>query len=360
MIKKKIKEVINKNVNEGEISKKANELPDKNLFQAAVLNEISYLNRNIYDLENILQSILNLLQGIIKFEIGVIFLAEEKIMLIFSREKQSNENNEKAINTAINNFNQLAGQRISKNEMKIKVIDSGNISTNSNQSINSFIFSEIYAKNNIMGILMIGCYQENAYSDIDSKSLNSFVTHASIVMDNARLYQKLESLTVIDELTKIYNKRYLAQIIPQELSRVERYRRTLSIIMFDIDFFKKVNDAYGCIQGDIILKEVVKIARVTLRKVDILIRYGGEEFIILLPEVNLEIAQNIAERIRKAVEVFSFSGQKEPLRITISLGVTTCTKELIDEGGKKLISVANEALYEAKKSGRNRVCVAKK
>jgi diguanylate cyclase (GGDEF)-like protein len=211
-----------------------------------------------------------------------------------------------------------------------------------------------------MGILLIGSSQENAYSDLDSKFLNSFAANASIVIDNTRLYQKLESLTIIDELTKIYNKRYLSQIIPQELSRVERYRRTFSIIMFDIDSLKKVNDAYGCLQGDIILKEVVKITRVTLRKVDVFIRYGGEEFIILLPEVNLEIAQNIAERVRKAIEVFSFPGQKEPLHVTISSGVTTCTKELIDEGGKKLISVVTGALNEAKRSGRNKVCIAKK
>ncbi|MFH1289020.1 MAG: diguanylate cyclase [bacterium] len=359
-IQKKTKEISKRHIDEAEIFTKVNELLDKNLFQSTVLNKISYLSRSIYDQGNTMQSLLKLLQDIIKFEIGLILLGEEKNMLIYSKEKQSNENKEKAVHAALDNFNQLAGRKISKDELNIKITSVENIPINVNQPLNSFLFSEFYTKNAVMGILLIGSCQENAYSDTDKKLLNSFVTQASIVMDNTRLYQKLESLSITDELTGMYNKRYLSQIIPQELNRVERYNRILSVIMFDIDFFKRVNDVYGHIQGDIILREVAGITMEILRKVDIPVRYGGEEFVILLPEINLKAAENIAERLRKAVEQFSFHGQKEPLHITISLGVGICTKELVDEEGKKLIAAVDAALYEAKKSGRNMVCTAKK
>jgi diguanylate cyclase (GGDEF)-like protein len=279
-------------------------------------------------------------------------------MLIYSTEQQQSGNKEKIADIALNNFNQLTGLKISKDGLNMKIIAEESASTNPDKPLNSFISSEVYSQNSIMGILLIGSYQENAYSDIDMNLFKNFAAQASIVIDNSRLYQKLESLSITDELTKIYNMRYLYEILPLELGRAERYNRNFSIIMFDIDFFKKINDTYGHIQGDNILREVAGIARATLRKADIPVRYGGDEFVIFLPEADLETAKDIAERIKKSIKDFSFPGQKEQIHITVSLGVAGCTKELMDKDGKKLFAALDKALYEAKNSGRDRVCIA--
>ncbi|MDD5773199.1 MAG: diguanylate cyclase [bacterium] len=339
---------------------RVNDMMDKKLLESTVLNEISYLGRTIYDVEKTMSSILSLLQKIIIFDVGLIFLGEEKKILICQKGNLSEKNKELIVERVLGRFNKLMEQSIAKNELNIEFIEEscGKDQGNEGQELKSFLASELSTRDRIMGILMIGRFIEDGYTDKDNELMRLIVNQTSIVMDNARLYQKVESLSITDELTKMYNKRYMGQVLPQELLRVKRYDRVFSIIMFDIDFFKKFNDTYGHLQGDIILREVSKIARQEIRKMDIPIRYGGEEFIIILPEINLEGAKNVAERIRAAIEKFPFPGEKGTLNVTISLGVGLCTKELVDDNGKKLIAFVDEALYKAKKSGRNRVCIA--
>ena len=155
-----------------------------------------------------------------------------------------------------------------------------------------------------------------------------------------------------DQLTGIYNRHKMENIFENEFNRVKRYEEPLSLIMFDIDHFKKVNDNYGHDVGDLVLKEIVKVVNSNIRNVDVFARWGGEEFIIMCPETDLDSAVNLSEKLRKTIEEISF---KEAGKVTVSFGVTSYkSKEL----KKEFIKRADVALYKAKNSGRNKVEVS--
>lgn len=163
---------------------------------------------------------------------------------------------------------------------------------------------------------------------------------------------KLVEMNIMDSLTGVYNRRYLQSKIQDEFRRHKRYGRPFSIIMIDIDYFKKVNDQHGHLCGDYILKEVSsKISSIT-RVIDSLFRYGGEEFCCLLPETNLESAMTIAERFRIAIMEMENHFEKKIIRVNISLGVAEMTKDM--ESPYVLLNKADAALYRAKNKGRNR------
>ncbi len=165
----------------------------------------------------------------------------------------------------------------------------------------------------------------------------------------------LENLAITDGLTGIYNHRYFYEKINEEFERAKRYNAPLSLIMFDFDYFKRINDRYGHVVGDSVLVEMAKIVMSNIRKHDIFARYGGEEFVLLLPHTNSTGAIQEAERIRKAVESHHFQHIDKRGDVTISLGIVTFPSKYINHP-EDMVKLADAALYEAKKLGRNR-CV---
>lgn len=166
-------------------------------------------------------------------------------------------------------------------------------------------------------------------------------------------HEEIYRLTTVDGLTQVYNKRYFLETLEREIGRAQRYQRDLSLIMFDIDHFKKINDSYGHLAGDHVLKHLAMVIKSRIRREDILSRYGGEEFSIILPEIDLENAIQFAEKIRKLVEKAVFTFEDTEIPVTISIGVTNYDTQQADVS--EFIKVADEKLYEAKQAGRNRV-----
>jgi len=168
-------------------------------------------------------------------------------------------------------------------------------------------------------------------------------------------HEEIYRLTTIDGLTQIYNKRYFLETLEREISRAHRYRRELSLIMFDIDHFKKINDTYGHLAGDYVLKQLAGVIKSRIRREDIMARYGGEEFAIILPEIDQFNAGQFAEKIRKLVEktIFKFEDTKIP--VTISVGVCSLAQE--NSNPVDFIKIADDKLYQAKNNGRNQVIV---
>jgi diguanylate cyclase (GGDEF)-like protein len=167
-------------------------------------------------------------------------------------------------------------------------------------------------------------------------------------------HEEIYRLTIIDGLTGIHNKRYFLEFLDRELSRSARYLRPLSLILFDIDHFKVVNDHHGHLAGDFVLRELAQMAKSVVRTEELLARYGGEEFAVVLPETSAEGAFNLAERLRSQVESHSFLFENKTLGITISVGMTTTQGET-ELDVLQLILRADKKLYEAKRAGRNRV-----
>lgn len=168
-------------------------------------------------------------------------------------------------------------------------------------------------------------------------------------------------LAITDSLTGLYNRRHFNQLALAEISRVVRHTRPLSVIMLDIDFFKRVNDTYGHTLGDTVLKMVARTAKETFRASDVLARYGGEEFVVLLPETPLAGAVNVAERLRRQIEATPTPTEKGPISVTVSLGVNDYLGEIEAKPHERIlaefIGKADQALYASKNAGRNRVTV---
>ncbi len=174
------------------------------------------------------------------------------------------------------------------------------------------------------------------------------------VTEKTKLLQKLHSLASIDDLTRVYNRRYFFELFEIEIDRAQRKKQPLSLILIDLDKFKRVNDNYGHAVGDTVLKEVAAFCKNSLRRFDILGRYGGEEFIVFLPETKLSEAHMVAERIRTTIERTPITIGEKSLSITSSFGIASRESEA-GITSDMLFALADKALYEAKEKGRNTV-----
>lgn len=161
--------------------------------------------------------------------------------------------------------------------------------------------------------------------------------------------EEIERLATIDKLTQAYNRAKFDEIIEREMERSKRHSRPLSLLMFDIDHFKDVNDTYGHVVGDYVLKTIAELVRKNMRKIDYFVRWGGEEFIIIASETGLETARKTAERLRKIIGNYSFD---KAGGVTVSFGITQLKK---DDTADTFIKRADDSLYKAKANGRNRV-----
>jgi diguanylate cyclase (GGDEF)-like protein len=170
----------------------------------------------------------------------------------------------------------------------------------------------------------------------------------------AEYHEEIYRLTIQDGLTRIHNQRALMEFLDREVARSQRHKRPLSVLMFDIDRFKAINDGHGHLCGDFVLRELAECIRTTVRKEDLFARYGGEEFALVLVESGSAEAAAAGERIRAAVASHQFRFETTPIKLTISVGVATTTGES-DLTPTELIRAADEKLYQAKRSGRNRV-----
>jgi diguanylate cyclase (GGDEF)-like protein len=172
-----------------------------------------------------------------------------------------------------------------------------------------------------------------------------------------KVNEQLREMAFRDGLTGLYNHRYFQDLMDNELSRSRRYKKPISLIMFDLDHFKKINDEYGHPVGDIVLEKVSRTIENTIRASDLAIRYGGEEFAIVLPETDLRGAAILAERLRKAVEQMEIDINGCRIDVTVSVGVT-CYYPSTDKIEKsKIITEADNALYNSKNKGRNMISI---
>lgn len=190
---------------------------------------------------------------------------------------------------------------------------------------------------------------------VDSQEL---VVRVKNMLKIRELREKLKTLATTDELTGLHNRKYLLERMDQEISRAKRYGNALSLLLFDLDFFKVVNDIYGYEWGDVLLKSIADKLKGLIRKEDILTRYGDEEFVVVLPNTSEDNAFLFAERFRKDIEKMEFipAGEEERHPITISGGIATypCLPDT-EEDANTIIRYAEHALYNAKKRGKNKI-----
>jgi diguanylate cyclase (GGDEF)-like protein len=192
---------------------------------------------------------------------------------------------------------------------------------------------------------------------LNSALLNFFQRQARLALINAERSAQAQSLIYIDDLTKLYNGRYLNVVLDREMKRSERYRNFFCVLFMDIDFFKRVNDAHGHLVGSRVLVEVGTVLRACVRDSDTVVRYGGDEFVVLLVETNADEAMIVAERMRRMVEAEAFvkEGGLE-VRLTISIGIAAFPEHATTK--QNLLTLADQAMYRGKESTRNVVYLA--
>ncbi len=204
------------------------------------------------------------------------------------------------------------------------------------------------------GLVITGRSASRGFSGSSRRLLSTFANHSTVAIENIILYQKSRRLSVTDGLTGLYNHRYFQEHLETELSRAQRYDRALSLIIIDLDNFKEINDTYGHLRGDKILKNVSRYLKKAVRRADTVCRYGGDEFCVILPETPKEGAMALGERIRKGMSrEGSAPGE---VSVKVSLGVSSYPDDGVDLKG--IIGKADGALYRAKEEGRDRICAA--
>jgi len=182
----------------------------------------------------------------------------------------------------------------------------------------------------------------------------------TLLLENTQLYEEVHKLAITDSLTELHNRRHFRNLAQEEIKRANRYGRSLGVLMLDIDHFKRINDTFGHTFGDYVLKTVAEICKSALRNNDIIGRYGGEEFVVLLPETNTQNSFLAAERLRKNLLDTTIYKDDLSINITVSIGVhsvdySSYHNQKDAPNLDKLIAAADEAMYKAKQAGRNSV-----
>lgn len=219
--------------------------------------------------------------------------------------------------------------------------------------IRSALVAPLILGEDVLGALSLESPQENAFDQADLDLIASFAATVTAAIRNAQLHTEVQRQAITDPLTELYNRRGFFEIGEHEIERSHRFSRPLVAMMVDIDHFKLINDEFGHAVGDQVLQQIATRIRNNVRKVDIVGRYGGDEFAILLPELDIFTAVNVAERLRKKVEALPFEANSQAVPATISIGIAKIMPDMPDLDA--LLVRADHALYLAKNGGRNRV-----
>lgn len=318
--------------------------------------ETSRVLGEIHDDQEITRDVFHIVDSILGFEMCSIQLCSPDLSYLYERGRFEEGQRKTSHLREIIAMDGIVGEVVRTAEAK-RLIDldqnEGYIPTI--KDAKSALIVPMISHGKVIGILQAESSRVNRFSDIDQKVASILAASAAMAYENSRLHNELEKMVVIDDLTGVYNYRYFSDRLADEIKRATRYRQPLSLIMVDIDWFKRINDTYGHECGNVILKGIVRVAAANIRDTDTLARYGGEEFIIILPQTDHDDARTIAERIRSEIERSTFGdGIKHPkLNATVSVGITTYPDN--GHGEDELVQLVDRAMYLAKGSGKNAV-----
>ena len=220
----------------------------------------------------------------------------------------------------------------------------------------SILAAPLVFANEVLGVIeLVALGDERRFAPDDLAQLMPFADFAAIAIENARAYERIRELTLTDEWTTLYNARFLRSCLTDEVGRASRYHHPVSVVFLDLDGFKQVNDTRGHAAGSAVLKQVADVLLAVVRNTDRSIRYGGDEFVVVMPETSKHGAMALAERIRQTAAERAFDAQDggAPIRLTASLGVATYPDDA--SNASELLETADRAMYLGKTRGRNTV-----
>ncbi len=321
--------------------------------QLEAINAIAKKTTRVLDLDELLTVVCQLLLEWFRIDHVAVLLAENESLRIRAHEGRLTPN--VAMGSTLTPGAGLAARALSMGrcviENHVNNVDgyiAGFAETQSEMCVPLIIFGEK------LGVLALDSAHNNAFDNDDIQPLESVADLCAAAIQNAHNFDRMKQLAYVDGLTGIHNRRYFEMRIVEELERAARFQGRMSVIMVDIDHFKKMNDEFGHLLGDEMLRAVSNILKQQLRKMDMVCRYGGDEFAIVVPETTGESAVRVAEKLRRQVETHYFPGVPRP--VTISCGVADYPTHGVTRD--EVVAAADSALYLAKQAGRNRVASA--
>ncbi len=342
-----------------DVLSRVNELLDRKLYEATVLSEIGRVARKMVRFDESVASVMALVAQVVDFTIGgMVFIEGGELEMVLTLNRAAtppvlDEAKERVLRAVAAMPSAPSFSRVQVRLLPREGGASGPIDT----LLMAFAAFPIETSGRLSGLLVLGGRQVEKLDGEARAFLMQVANHAYIVMENSRLFERVQNLAIRDSVTGLFNHRHIVELLANEVERAGRYPGGVSALMLDIDHFKKVNDDHGHLAGDAVLRDVARLLKDALRTVDSVGRYGGEEFLVILPHTPPEEARRTAERIRQQIGQHVFRAGTKELRITVSVGVATWGPgDLRSPEG--LIREADQALYRAKQEGRNRVAGA--
>lgn len=352
-----VKELILKHSYEqDEIQVELNKILDSTLMQSTLMNEFRVLSKHIENEAVLSRNLFELLNSLINYDMAVF------IMKIPSLQEEVEVYADKCIKISDDLFTGLVKAGIKKG-----FPDSGNMdfyiknvyesrmkdSPFNDDELKSSYVHTIRDNTDVLGAICFFGLKEFDMANHDF--FDVVFKEIDLLLKIKSLYNKTKFLSITDSLTGLYNREYMMQNLEREYSRSSRYGSYISVAMVDLDFFKSVNDTHGHQTGDIVLKEITHKIYSSLRKTDIIFRYGGEEILIIMPETEKKSAFIPLERIRENISSSPIKYGDKIINATISIGIADNQTKV--ESAEKLIEIADKALYKAKQTGRNKVVI---
>lgn len=329
------------------IISRINELLDSELLRSSLFNEIARISRDIQNLPRTCLSILKVIQQVLGFDLGAILIAEEGMFLYIAREIS-----EKCIKQFEGKMVQCAktllGVKLTVAELKVE-----RFGKRTNAEVSGLKAFTAFALKELGAVVGAGSASWDRFHPKDLEVARATEGGLQMIIQNALMHRKVQAMAITDGLTSLFTHRHLQESLDREIHRAKRFQKSFSVLLLDIDDFKKLNDSYGHLFGDHVLRELAGILRQQVRETDVVGRYGGEEFMVILSETSREGAHITAERIRRAVELHPFEQHGRKVSVTVSGGLATYPEDASYK--KKLIETADKCLYRAKTLGKNRV-----
>lgn len=289
-----------------------------------------------------------------------IFLREGRTLYLLEEESCPPSFTQEAAKNILKVFSTLGGESIRLDRVDLQVekrsFRPGQMAMNPQAALKSHLTLPLAVGEEMIGSIALHSDHPNAFDAQDLQFFSVIGYQISSTLKHVQRFSSVKDMALYDTLTKLYNRRGFEERFAIEAQKAFYSGMPLSVVIVDIDHFKRVNDTFGHPEGDKVLCQIASVLKACVRKMDTVARYGGEEFILILPQAGLEESSGIAERIRRQVEQMRFDVGQAHIQLTVSLGISNFpdhrprTKE-------DLIRMADIALYDAKRSGRNRVCV---
>ena len=312
------------------------------------------------EIKEIVEAAGNNLPNLFDFSSFGVFWKEDLLLFLFEEESCPPSFSQEVVKNMINVFSILGEESVDANRITLRVdkreLRAKQRMVSPKATLKSHLTLPLAVEGEILGCLSLNSDEPNAFDAQDLQFLSVIGYQMAASLKHFQRFSSVKNMATYDTLTGLYNRRYFEERLGVEAEKSFYSGVPLSLVMVDLDHFKKVNDTFGHTEGDEILCKISSLLKNSVRRKDTVARYGGEEFMLILPEAGLEQSFVIAERIRQSVEKTLFEVGRAQVNLTLSMGISNFPSHRV-KSKEELIKMADQALYDAKRGGRNRVCI---